>query len=107
VALQWIETFARSSMAGMVELKQIDVGQPGVLVVTTGQGSEITFGLTDLENQLRRWRVIVDHGQKTGKHLAAADLSVSNNIPTRWIEASLAPPANPRPLPIRTKKKNV
>lgn len=107
-ALQWVEAFARSPMAGMIALKQIDVSQPGVLVITTEQGSEIIFGLQDAEIQIRRWRAIVDYGQKTGKHLAGADLSVSNNIPTRWIEASLAPPANPKPLPaLRHRKKNV
>ena len=106
-ALQWIEAFARSPMAGLIELHQIDVSQPNVLVITTEQGSEITFGLQDAESQIRRWRAIVDYGQKTGKHLAGADLSVANNIPTRWIEASLVPPANPKPLPTpRRKKKN-
>jgi hypothetical protein len=106
-ALRWIEAFACSPMAGLIELRQIDVSQPNVLVISTEQGSEITFGLQDAEIQIRRWRAIVDYGQKTGKHLAGADMSVSNNIPTRWVEASLVPPANPKPLPtLRHKKKN-
>jgi cell division septal protein FtsQ len=98
-ALRWIDAFASSPMAGVIELHQIDVSQPNVLVVTTEQGSEIIFGLQDAEIQIRRWRAIVDYGQRTGKHLASADLSISNNIPTRWVEASLVPPANPKPLP--------
>ena len=105
-ALLWIVAFARSAMAGLIDLKQIDVSQRNVLLVTTGQGAEITFGLLNPDLQLRRWRAIADFGQKNGKCLVAADLSVSNNIPTRWTEASLVPPSTPRPLPtLRNRKK--
>ncbi len=107
--LQLIESFVRSPMAGRAELKEIDVGQPGVLQVATAQGSSISFGMSDMDGQIRRWHAIHEYGQKSGKHLAAADLSVSNNIPTRWIEATLAPLAPPpKPIPtLRNRKKNV
>ena len=59
--------FEQSPMAGLVDLKRVDVSSPEVLVVTTGQGSEVTFGLTDFEQQLRRWHAIFELGQKTGK----------------------------------------
>ncbi len=90
-------------------LRRIDVSSPGVLVVTTGQGSEVTFGLDNLEQQLRRWRDIYDLGQSMNKAIASLDLAVTNNVPVRWLEASAAPsvsaqdPSNPT----HTRKKNV
>ena len=81
---------------------------PNTLMVTTAQESEVLFGLVDQEGQLRRWRAVHDHGQKVGKHLVALDLSVSNNLPARWLEASLAPPAPPKQhKPQRNRKKHV
>ena len=96
-------------MAGLVDLKHIDVSAPDVLVVTTGQGSEVTFGLQDLDQQLRRWRGIFDLGQKLGKAVSVLDLSVTDNIPARWVEAGGLPAtALPRlPKPLRTKRKHV
>jgi hypothetical protein len=103
-----IEALDRSPMAGLVDFMKIDLSAPGILQVTTGQNSEVTFGLNDLEGQLRRWRLVYDHGQITGKHLASIDLSVSNNLPARWLEASLVPMAAQKIVkPSRYKKKNV
>jgi len=45
-------------MQSLVDLKKIDLGSPDVLVVTTDQSSEVTFGLSDLDRQLRRWHTI-------------------------------------------------
>jgi len=107
-ALQLVLCFGRSPMAGLVELRRIDVASPEVLVATTGQGSEITFGLTDLERQLRRWHEIFEFGQKNGQVLATLDLAVTNNIPARWLDASAVPPDNPKfPKPLRSKKNHV
>jgi cell division septal protein FtsQ len=92
-ALQLIGAFNHSPMAGLVDLRRIDVSSPGVVVATTGQGSEITFGLDNLDQQLRRWREIYDLGQRMNKAIASADLAVSNNVPVRWMAASAAPGA--------------
>ena len=61
-ALQLISAFGRSPMAGLtnVDLRSLDVSAPGVIVVTTGQGGEITFGLDDLDRQLLHWRAACD-----------------------------------------------
>ncbi|HWH68027.1 MAG TPA: FtsQ-type POTRA domain-containing protein [Candidatus Sulfotelmatobacter sp.] len=110
-ALQLIVAFERSPMAGLVDLKRIDVSAPESLQTSTGQGSEVAFGLADPEQQLRRWREIFDQGQKLNKVLASLDLAVSNNIPARWLEASVTPPAPapklPKPLRSNPKKKHV
>lgn len=107
-ALHLIEAFEESPMAGLVDLKRVDVSAPEVLVVTTGQGSQITFGLTDLEQQLRRWHAIFERGQQTSNAIATLDLAVTNNIPLRWLEANAVAPAVPKPAkPLRLKKKHV
>lgn len=103
-ALQLLVAFDRSSMQGLVDLKTIDLGTPDVLVVTTDQGSEITFGLTDLDQQLRRWHIIFTKGQQFSKAIASLDLAVSNNLPVRWLEASAVPPASPRHSKVPKKK---
>ena len=96
-ALELLNAFECSPMAGLVDLKRIDVGAPEVLVVTTGQSSEITFALQDFDRQLRRWREIHDFGARNRRNLASLDLAVTNNIPARWQEISEMPvkPAKP------------
>jgi cell division protein FtsQ len=107
-ALQFVVAFGQSPMAGLVDLRRVDVSSPEVLVVTTGQGSEVTFGLTDFEQQLRRWHTIFEEGRKKGNAVATLDLAVSDNIPLRWLEDSAVPPAPPKvPKPLRPKKKHV
>jgi hypothetical protein len=89
-------------------LKKIDVSAAEVLVATTGQGGEVTFGLADFEQQLRRWREIYERGQKYGKAVATLDLAVSNHIPATWVEASVIPPLPPKaPKVLRNKRKHV
>lgn len=108
VALRLVSEFAHSPMAGLVDLKRIDVGSAEVLVVTTGQGSEVTFGLQDLDRQLRRWAEIHNQAQQQNKSLASLDLAVSNNIPARWLQASTGPLPAPRaPKQLRPKRKHV
>jgi len=94
-ALQLLAAFNRSAMAGPANLRRIDVSSPGVVVTTTGQGSEITFGLDNLEQQLQRWREIYDLGQRMNKAIASLDLAVSNNVPVRWMEVVPSPAASP------------
>jgi cell division septal protein FtsQ len=107
-ALQLIMAFDQSAMAGVVDLKRVDVSSPAVLVVTTGQGSEVVFGLLDLEQQLRRWYDIFNLGQRMSKAIATLDLAVTNNVPARWTEASAVPPAVPKsPKTLRPKKRHV
>ncbi len=95
-ALQLISVFGHSPMAGLVDLRRIDVSAPGVVVVTTGQGGEITFGLQNLEQQLGRWREIYDLAQSRNKVIVSLDLAVANNVPLRWTEADAAPFAAPK-----------
>jgi len=106
-ALELIGAFKHSPMAGLVDLQRVDVSQPGVVVATTGQGSEITFALENLEQQLSRWRKIYDWGQTMCRTIASADLAVANNVPVRWMVSKVVPaPAPKKSIPI-TRRRNV
>lgn len=108
-ALQLIVAFAQSPMAGLVDLRRVDVGAPGVIVATTGQGSSITFSLDNMDQQLRRWRSIYDYGRRMNKgDIASVDLSVKNNLPVHWMVASSIPATMPKAVkPKTTRRKNV
>ncbi len=108
-ALQLIAAFAKSPMVGLVDLRRLDISAPGIVVATTGQGNKVTFGLDNLDQQLRRWRQIYDLGVSQQKAIASVDLAVANNVPVRWMLASTMPvtilPKVIKPAKIR--KKNV
>jgi len=100
-ALQLIRAFGHSPMAGLVDLRRIDVSSPQVVVVTTTQGSQLTFALDNIEQQLRHWRQIYDLGQQMKKTIATADLAVANNVPVRWMDMTPATPRNTAPTGAR------
>jgi len=107
-ALQLIVSFQQSPMAGLADLKWIDISGSDALTVKTGQANEIIFGLLDLEQQLRRWRAVFDLGQKLGKGIATLDLAITNSVPLRWQDPDSLPPNLPPPSkPLRFKKKHV
>jgi cell division protein FtsQ len=106
-ALRLIEAFEHSPMAGLVELKRIDVSSAENMVVTTDQHGEVALGAEELERQLARWRAIYDAGLLQGRQIGSLDLSVADNIPLRWQEAA-TPPVAPKPRkPSPYKKKHV
>ncbi len=108
-ALKLISAFSHSPMFGLVDLRRIDTSAPGVVIVTTGQGSQITFGLDKLDQQLQRWRGIYDWGMRSGKTIASVDLAVENNVPVNWLMANVTPDAPKKPLvkPGKPRRKNV
>jgi len=107
-ALRLIEAFEGSPMFGVVELAQVDLTGPDILKVSTRQGTGITFGVEGFQTQLLRWHAVYEAGLRIGKAVAALDLSITNNLPARWIEASAIPPLNPKSVKSsRTRKKHV
>lgn len=107
-ALELVVAFDRSPMVGLDSLQRIDVSSTDVLEVTTQLGSQITFSLTGLDRQLRRWHEIYKLAQRLGRTIASVDLAVSDNIPVRWATSAQVQPAgqNP-PRPGSGKKRNV
>lgn len=107
-ALEFVQAFQRSSMLGQVDLREIDISQPGVLAVTTVQGSTITFGLAEFERQLDRWRLVLEQARRQGKHIATLDLAVANNSPLTWVDTGGVSPPPPKPVrPSPYKRKHV
>ena len=97
-ALHLITEFERSPMFGVADLSHIDLSSPDVLQVTTGQGANVTLSPERMETQLRRWRTVSDFGARIGKGIASLDLSITNNLPAQWVEASNLPPVKPKIL---------
>ena len=111
-ALGLVSAFSHSPMAGLVDLRSVDISTPGVLVVTTGQGGQITFGADNFERQLARWRSVYDYGKSMNKgDIASLDLAVENNLPLKWMNAgAIASPASatkPKNLNPKTRRNNV
>ena len=84
-ALGLIGEFRRSPLAGVVDLRVIDLSQPRILRVTTGDGGQVDLSTDRLGRQLNRWARIRAHGQKFGLAIETVDLSVTNNVPVRWM----------------------
>jgi POTRA domain, FtsQ-type len=97
-ALHLVSEFSRSAMLGLVDLTAVDLSTPQVLQISTSQGTSVTFGIENLEMQLRRWRLVHDYGVRKGRAVASLDLSVTNNVPARWLEAANAPVPAAKPL---------
>ena len=107
-ALQLVAAFGHSPMVGLADLRRLDVSAPGVVVVTTGQGGEITFGLDNLEQQLRRWRAAYDRARSVNLTITSMDLAVSNSIPAHAMAAGAAPDVAPKPpTPAPTRRNHV
>jgi len=107
-ALKWINAFESSSMANVVELRKIDVVSPEVLIVTTGQGSEITFSLDNFDQQLMRWKKIHEECAHTNRTIATLNLAVADYTPLRFTETSVTPPSAPKNVkPQRIRRRNV
>jgi hypothetical protein len=107
-ALRLIGLFDFSPMSTVLRLERIDVSTPQVLQAYTRPEGEITFALDGFDTQLRRWRQIYEYYQKSGKAISSLDLSISNNIPLRWVDASGSPPPATKPVKtLKTKKKHV
>lgn len=105
-ALDLVTAFERSPMEGLTDVQMIDVSQPEALVVTTSQGSRITFGCRRLDEQLRRWRSVFDFGQQSNRVIATMDLAITSSVPVVFQDAGNVPLSTPKSLK-RTKRKHV
>ncbi len=84
-ALQLIREYRRSTLAGELDLRVVDLSQPRILRVTTGDGGQIDLATSRLTQQFSRWARIRAHGEKYGLAIETMDLSVTNNVPVRWM----------------------
>lgn len=86
-ALRFLTAFRQSPLARQVAVDQIELGGAESLLVTTAEGSVVTLAGQRFEQQLARWGTVLDHSRRTGRWIATLDLSVTNNLPLRWVEA--------------------
>ncbi len=84
-AMNLIRAYRRSSLAGEIDLRVVDLSQPRILRVTTGDGGQIDLATSRLSQQFSRWARIRAHGEKFGFVIETMDLSVTNNVPVRWM----------------------
>lgn len=89
-ALRLLDAFNHSSMGTTVKLDRVDLSEPGVLVVRTDSGSQVTFGCEDFDEQLLRWGAIHRQSVRLNKTILTLDLAVRNNVPVRWLDADVA-----------------
>jgi hypothetical protein len=95
-------------MANLVELKKIDVVSPEVLIVTTGQGSQVTFSVNNFDQQLLRWQNIHENCVRSNHAIATLNLAVTDNTPLTYSDAGVTPPATPKTVkPQRIRRRNV
>lgn len=101
VALNLVQVFPHSPMAGQAGLSSLDVAEPDIVQVTTDRGAEIRLPLTQLDWQLQRWRLVHDAVARLGHTIRWLDLSMTNNCPVLWETGEPEPPAPP-PRPVET-----
>jgi cell division septal protein FtsQ len=107
-ALRLLATFEKSGLARATDLRAIDVSSPEVLKVVTGAGAEVTLPYEGIEEVLERWQLVHEAGGRMAKAVASMDLSITNNCPVLWVEASQVPPPKAKPTkPPRVRRKHV
>lgn len=96
-ALRLIRAFENAAVRRVASLVAVDVSDPELLVVRTGEGSEITLHPEGLDLQLRRWWVVHEAGARQSNVIATLDLSLTNHCPVVWAPVSPPPPPPPNP----------
>lgn len=94
-ALRLLTEFEHSPMVGLADIDRIELGDHGAMVARTAQGAEVTLGLDGFGQQLGRWRAVHELSVSSGRQVASLDLSVSNNLPVRWLETAAVPSPSP------------
>lgn len=107
-ALRWVRAFQKSEMSEAVNVRSLDLSTQTALIVSTEQGSEISFPLHGFEPLLARWRRVHEYGLRGQLGIATLDLVVTNYVPAQWTALTNgAPPAVRRPEPSPYKKRHV
>ena len=102
-ALDLLRLTESSFLQTRFQIREIDISKNYCLLVTDKNRSRIMFGLTDLEEQLRRLQVFLDYCDNTKQELETLNLVAQRNIPVTFtspaaavINDTLEPAAEPR-----------
>ena len=104
-ALELLRLSARSFMQTRFQIRDIDVSKSYCLLVTDKNHTRITFGLSDLEEQLQRLEQFLVYCDDSKQELETVNLLVQRNIPVTFtrppaavINDTIEPPVEPRIL---------
>jgi cell division protein FtsQ len=87
-----LELLRKVRESGDFQIVSLDVSKGYCLVATDQKGAQITFGLDDLDNQLRRLEAVHGEAARMGQDLKTVNVMIARNIP-----AVLMPPPEPEP----------
>jgi hypothetical protein len=83
-ALELLRLTESSFLQTRFQIREIDISKNYCLLVTDKNHSRVMFGLTDLEEQLRRLQVFLDYCDNTKQELENLNLVVQRNIPVTF-----------------------
>jgi hypothetical protein len=102
-ALELLSLTERSVLQTRFQIREIDISKSYCLVVTEKNHGRVMFGLSDLEDQLRRLQVFLDYCDNTKQELETLNLVAQRNIPVTFtspaaavINDTIEPAAEPR-----------
>ena len=115
-ALDFVRAYEAATPGSLPEIRTVSIAEPGILVVATADGTEVTFTAADYALQLQRWGDILRQltALAETRTIRSLDLSVRQNSPIRWKERSEpaatkdsdAPGRTPRPRPKRQPRRS-
>lgn len=89
-ALELLSLTERSVLQTRFQIREIDISKSYCLVVTEKNHGRVLFGLTDLEDQLRRLQVFLDYCDNTKQELETLSLVAQRNIPVTFTSQAAA-----------------
>lgn len=87
-----LELLRRARESGDFQVVSMDVSKGYCLVAKDQKGTEITFGLDDLEGQLRRLAIVQNEAAQIGQDLKTVNVMIARNVPVTFM-----PPPEPEP----------
>src|SRR5215469_8240149 len=83
-ALELLRLTESSLLQTRFQIREIDISKSYYLLVTDKNHSRVMFGLSDLEEQLRRLQVFLDYCDNTKQELETLNLVAQRNIPVTF-----------------------
>ncbi len=103
--LRMLAEFAEAPIATETEIAAVDVSAPGLLMVHTTRGAQITLTPGNLPEQFQQWLGVQRRSAELRRAIGSLDLSVAKHPPLRWVEMANATTNEPPARPIRPKRK--
>ncbi|HEU0209375.1 MAG TPA: FtsQ-type POTRA domain-containing protein [Candidatus Udaeobacter sp.] len=89
-ALDLLRLADRSLLQTRFQIREIDISKSYCLVVTDKNRSRVIFGLSELEEQLRRLQLFLEYCDNTRQELETLNLVAQRNIPVTFTSPATA-----------------